>query len=76
MGIPVGDLSPRGMGIGKKYSPQTFVVIPREKNFIAGTGMGSYSPMDNSLLPSLIKLDTKNPNKSLLLLKHAEWAPM
>jgi hypothetical protein len=33
----------------KKYSLQAFVGIP------AGMGMGSYSPMGNSLLPSLVR---------------------
>jgi hypothetical protein len=54
MGIPVGDLSPRGTGMGKKYSPQAFVGIPAGKFFVAGTGMGSYSPAGNSPLPSLV----------------------
>jgi hypothetical protein len=33
MGIPVGDLSPRGTGMRKKCSPQAFVGIPAGKFF-------------------------------------------
>jgi hypothetical protein len=33
MGIPVGDLPPRGTGMGKKCSPQVFVGIPAGKFF-------------------------------------------
>lgn len=35
-------------------SPQAFVGIPTGKNFVAWTGMESYSPTWNSLLPSLV----------------------
>jgi hypothetical protein len=45
MGIPVGDLSPWGTGMGKKYSPQAFMGIHGGKFFIAWTGMGNYSPV-------------------------------
>jgi hypothetical protein len=38
MGIPVGDLSPRGTGMGKKCSPQAFVGIPAGKFFRRGDG--------------------------------------
>jgi hypothetical protein len=74
MGIPVGDLSPRGTGMGKKCSPQAFVGIPAGKFFVAGTGMGSYSPAGNSPLPSLfvaiitsVLFDFVSPCMDLLL---------
>jgi hypothetical protein len=44
MGIPVGDLSPRGTGMGKKCSPQTFVGIPAGKFFRRGDGNGELFP--------------------------------
>jgi hypothetical protein len=42
--IPVGNLSPRGMGMRKKYSSQTFVGIPARKLFHRGD-------MDGELFP-------------------------
>jgi hypothetical protein len=39
MGIPDGDLSPRGTGMGKKCPPQAFVGIPRGI-FCHGDGFG------------------------------------
>jgi hypothetical protein len=44
MGIPVGDLSPRGTGMGKKCSPQAFVGIPTGKFFRRGDGDGELFP--------------------------------
>ena len=44
MGIPVGDLSPRGTGMGKKCSPQAFVEIPAGKFFRRGDGDGEPKP--------------------------------
>jgi hypothetical protein len=44
MGIPVGDLSPRGTGMGKKCSPQAFVGIPAGKFFRRGDGYGELFP--------------------------------
>ena len=44
MGIPVGDLSPRGTGMGKKCSPQAFVGIPAGKFFRRGDGDGEPKP--------------------------------
>jgi hypothetical protein len=44
MGIPVGDLSPRGTGMGKKCSPQAFVGIPAGKFFRRGDGDGELFP--------------------------------
>jgi hypothetical protein len=44
MGIPVGDLSPRRTGIGKKCSPQAFVGIPTGKFFRRGDGDGELFP--------------------------------
>ena len=44
MGIPVGDLSPRGTGMGKKCSPQAFVGIPAGKFFRRGDGFGELKP--------------------------------
>jgi hypothetical protein len=44
MGIPVGDLSPRGTGMEKKYSPQAFVGIPTGKFFRRGGGDGELFP--------------------------------
>jgi hypothetical protein len=44
MGIPVGDLSPRGTGMGKKCSPQAFVGIPAGKFFRHGDGDGELFP--------------------------------
>jgi hypothetical protein len=55
MGIPVGDLSPQGMGMRKKCSSKAFMGILAGKFFIVGTGMGSYSLAGNSPLPSLQK---------------------
>jgi hypothetical protein len=45
MGIPVGDLSPRGTGMGKKCSPQAFVEIPTGKFFRRGDGDGELFPV-------------------------------
>jgi hypothetical protein len=44
MGIPVGDLSPRGTGMGKKCSPQVFLGIPAGKFFCRGDGDGELFP--------------------------------
>jgi hypothetical protein len=44
MRIPVGDLSSRGTGMGKKCSPQAFVGIPVGKNFRRGDGDGELFP--------------------------------
>jgi hypothetical protein len=44
MGIPDGDLSPRGTGIGKKCPPQAFVGIPAGKFFRRGDGFGELKP--------------------------------
>jgi hypothetical protein len=44
MGIPVGDLSPRGTGMGKKCSPQAFMGIPAGKFFRRGDGDGELFP--------------------------------
>jgi hypothetical protein len=44
MGIPDGDLSPRGTGIGKKYLPQVFVGIPAQKFYHRGDGDGELKP--------------------------------
>ena len=44
MGIPVGDLSPWGTGMGKKCSPQAFVGIPAGKFFRRGDGDGELFP--------------------------------
>jgi hypothetical protein len=44
MGIPVGDLSPRGTGMRKKCSPQAFVGIPAGKFFRRGDGDGELFP--------------------------------
>jgi hypothetical protein len=44
MGIPVGDLSPRGTGMGKKCHPQAFVGIPAGKFFRRGDGDGELFP--------------------------------
>ena len=44
MGIPDGDLSPRGTGMGKKCPPQAFVGIPAGKFFCRGDGFGELKP--------------------------------
>ena len=44
MGIPNGDYSPRGMGMGKKYPPQAFVGIPAGDFFLRGDGDGELFP--------------------------------
>jgi hypothetical protein len=44
MGIPDGDLSPRGTGMGKKCPPQAFVGIPAGKFFYRGDGFGELKP--------------------------------
>jgi hypothetical protein len=44
MGIPDGELSPRGTGMGKKYPPQAFVGIPAGKFFCRGDGFGELKP--------------------------------
>jgi hypothetical protein len=45
MGIPDGDLSPRGAGMGKKCPPpQEFVGIPAGKFFCRGDGYGEPKP--------------------------------
>jgi hypothetical protein len=44
MGIPDGDLSPRGTGMGKKCPPQAFVGIPMGKFFRRGDGFGELKP--------------------------------
>jgi hypothetical protein len=44
MGIPVGDLSLRGTGMGKKCSPQAFVGIPAGNFFRRGDGYGELFP--------------------------------
>jgi hypothetical protein len=44
MGIPDGDLSPRGTGMGKKCPPQAFVGIPEGKIFCRGDGFGELKP--------------------------------
>jgi hypothetical protein len=44
MGIPDGDLSPWGTGMGKKCPPQTFVGIPAGKFFRRGDGFGELKP--------------------------------
>jgi hypothetical protein len=36
MGIPIGDLSPRGTGMEKKCSPRAFVGIPAGEFFHRG----------------------------------------
>jgi hypothetical protein len=59
MGIPVEDLSslgiyPRGERGWEKNAPRKRSWgSSRGSFFVAGTGMGSYSPAGNSLLPSL-----------------------
>jgi hypothetical protein len=54
MVIPVGDLSPRRTGMGKKCSRERSCGSPWEKKIVAGTKMWSYLPARNSPLPSLI----------------------
>jgi hypothetical protein len=44
MGIPDGDLSPRGTGMGKKCPPQAFVGIPAGKFVCRGDGFGELKP--------------------------------
>ena len=44
MGIPDGDLSPRGTGMGKKCPPQAFVGIPAGKFFRRGDEFGELKP--------------------------------
>jgi hypothetical protein len=44
MGIPDGDLSPRGTEMGKKCPPQAFVGIPVGKFFCRGDGFGELKP--------------------------------
>jgi hypothetical protein len=44
MGIPDGDLSPRGTGMGKKCPPQSFVGIPTGEFFRRGDGFGELKP--------------------------------
>jgi hypothetical protein len=44
MGIPVGDLSPRGTGMGKKCSLQAFMGIPTGKFFCRRDGEGKLFP--------------------------------
>jgi hypothetical protein len=44
MGIPDGDLSPRGTGMGKKCPPQAFVGIPAGNFFCRGDGFGELKP--------------------------------
>jgi hypothetical protein len=44
MGIPDGDLSPRGTGMGKECPPQAFVGIPAGKFFRRGDGFGELKP--------------------------------
>jgi hypothetical protein len=44
MGIPDGDLSPRGTGMGKKCPLQAFVGIPAGKFFCHGDGFGELKP--------------------------------
>jgi hypothetical protein len=53
MGIPDGDLSPQGTGMGKKYPRKSSWGSPRGICFVAGTGMGSQNPTGISPLPSL-----------------------
>jgi hypothetical protein len=43
-GIPDGDLSPRGTGMGKKCPPQEFVGIPAGEFFCRGDGYGETKP--------------------------------
>jgi hypothetical protein len=61
MGIPVGDLSPRGTGMGKKCSPQAFVGIPAGKFFRRGDGDGELFP--GGEFP--VAIPTLNPNITL-----------
>jgi hypothetical protein len=44
MGIPDGDLSPRGTGMGKKCPPQAFVGIPAGNFFCRGDGFEELKP--------------------------------
>jgi hypothetical protein len=44
MGIPDGDLSPWGTGMGKKCPPQVFVGFPAGKFFRRGDGFGELKP--------------------------------
>jgi hypothetical protein len=53
MGISVGDLSPRGMGMRKKYPPQMFVGILAGKFFRRGDRFGELKPDGEFPLPSL-----------------------
>jgi hypothetical protein len=62
MGIPDGDLSPRGTGMGKKCSPQAFVGIPAGKFFCHGDGFGELKP--DGEFPVAI------PNGSTTVAKH------
>jgi hypothetical protein len=43
-GIPSGDLSPRGMVLGKKFPPQMFMGIPIENFFRRGDGDREQKP--------------------------------
>jgi hypothetical protein len=61
MGIPVGDLSPWGTGMGKKCSPQAFVGIPAGKFFRLGDGYGELFP-DGEFLVAI-----PSPSSSLLV---------
>jgi hypothetical protein len=65
MGIPVGDLSPRGTGMGKKCSSQAFVGIPTGKFFRRGDGDVELFSDGNSSLPSLDK--TSNSGRCVLI---------
>jgi hypothetical protein len=44
MGIPDGDLSPQGTGMGKKCPPQAFVGIPAGNFFCHGDRFGELKP--------------------------------
>jgi hypothetical protein len=63
MGIPDGDLSPRGTGMGKKCPPQAFVGIPAGNFFCRGDGFGELKP-DGEFPVAIPRHDDKISNSS------------
>jgi hypothetical protein len=66
MGIPVGNLSSWGTGIGTKCLQQAFVGIPTEKFLCCGNGYGEIFP--NGEFPIAIAIHKQLYFKSYMLL--------
>jgi hypothetical protein len=71
MGIPVGDLSPRGTGMGKKCSPQAFVGILAGKFFRRGDGDGDGELFPGGEFP--VAIPSLNTRRLNIIPKYLNW---